>query len=110
MVYTVHGILQARILEWVTFPFSRGSPQPNHINKYVFFDFHLILSGDFFPMPLTHLQNMTLCDIIIIILEYFEPSSFKMYDVILIIEVIEMWQDYIGERKECGKKLYKKFL
>ena len=22
--YTVHGILQARILEWVTFPFSRG--------------------------------------------------------------------------------------
>ena len=28
MVYTVHGILQARILEWVAFPFSRGSPQP----------------------------------------------------------------------------------
>ena len=24
-VYTVHGILQARILEWVAFPFSRGS-------------------------------------------------------------------------------------
>ena len=26
--YTVHGILQARILEWVAFPFSRGSYQP----------------------------------------------------------------------------------
>ena len=26
--YTVHGILQARILEWVAFPFSRGSFQP----------------------------------------------------------------------------------
>ena len=26
--YTVHGILQARILEWVTFSFSRGSSQP----------------------------------------------------------------------------------
>ena len=26
--YIVHGILQARILEWVTFPFSRGSCQP----------------------------------------------------------------------------------
>ena len=26
--YTVPGILQARILEWVAFPFSRGSPQP----------------------------------------------------------------------------------
>ena len=25
MDYTDHGILQARILEWVAFPFSRGS-------------------------------------------------------------------------------------
>ena len=28
MNYTVHGILQARILAWVAFPFSRGSSQP----------------------------------------------------------------------------------
>ena len=28
MDYTVHGILQAKILEWVAFPFSRGSSQP----------------------------------------------------------------------------------
>ena len=27
-VFSVHGILQARILEWVTIPFSRGSSQP----------------------------------------------------------------------------------
>ena len=27
MDYTVHGILQARILEWVAFPFSGGSSQ-----------------------------------------------------------------------------------
>ena len=26
--YTVHGILQVRILEWVAFPFSRGLPNP----------------------------------------------------------------------------------
>ena len=26
--YTVHGILQARIVEWVAFPFSRGFSQP----------------------------------------------------------------------------------
>ena len=26
--YTVHGSLQARVLEWVAFPFSRGSSQP----------------------------------------------------------------------------------
>ena len=28
MDYIVRGILQARILEWVAFPFSRGSSQP----------------------------------------------------------------------------------
>ena len=28
MDYTVRGIFQARILEWVAFPFSRGSSQP----------------------------------------------------------------------------------
>ena len=28
MDYRVHGILQARILEWVAFPFSKGSSQP----------------------------------------------------------------------------------
>ena len=26
--YTVHGFLQARILEWVAIPFSRESSQP----------------------------------------------------------------------------------
>ena len=29
MDYTVHGILQVRILEWVAFPFSRGFSQPS---------------------------------------------------------------------------------
>ena len=28
MDYIVHGILQAKTLEWVAFPFSRGSFQP----------------------------------------------------------------------------------
>ena len=28
MGYTVHGILQARILEWVAFLFSKGSSNP----------------------------------------------------------------------------------
>ena len=28
--YTVHGILQARILEWVAYPFSRGYSQPRN--------------------------------------------------------------------------------
>ena len=29
----VHGILQARILEWVAFPFSRGPSQPRYWNQ-----------------------------------------------------------------------------
>ena len=30
MNYTVQGILQARILEWVAYPFSSGSSQPRN--------------------------------------------------------------------------------
>ena len=30
---SVHGILQARILEWVTYPFSRGSSQPRDLTQ-----------------------------------------------------------------------------
>ena len=30
MDYIVYGILQARILEWVAYPFSRGSSQPRN--------------------------------------------------------------------------------
>ena len=33
MDYTVHGILQARMLEWVAFPFSRGSSQLRNRNQ-----------------------------------------------------------------------------
>ena len=29
----VHGILQARILEWVAVPFSRGSSQPRDLTQ-----------------------------------------------------------------------------
>ena len=32
-LFAVHGILQARILEWVAFPFSRGSSQPRDWNQ-----------------------------------------------------------------------------
>ena len=31
MGFTVHGILRARILEWVAFPFSRRSSQPTKV-------------------------------------------------------------------------------
>ena len=34
--YTVHGILQARILEWVALPFSRGSSQPRDCRQILY--------------------------------------------------------------------------
>ena len=33
MDYTVHGVLQARILEWVAFPVSRGSSQSRDLTQ-----------------------------------------------------------------------------
>ena len=43
MDYIVHGILQARILEWVAFPFYRGSSQPRDRTQV----FHI--AGDSLP-------------------------------------------------------------
>ena len=42
MDYTVHGILHARILEWVAFPFSRGSSQPRDQTQVA------LIAGGFF--------------------------------------------------------------
>ena len=42
MNYTVHGILQARILEWLAFPFSRGSSQPGDQTRVC------LIAGKFF--------------------------------------------------------------
>ena len=41
--YTIHGILQAWILEWVAFPFSRGSSQPRNRTRVS------CIAGGFFP-------------------------------------------------------------
>ena len=48
MDYTVHGILQARILERVAFPFSRGSSQPRVIFLSSYLDLVLV-SGSYWP-------------------------------------------------------------
>jgi len=53
MDYTVHGILQARILEWVAFPFSRGSSQPSDQTQV----YH-IAGGFFFFLFLFYLLNL----------------------------------------------------
>ena len=45
MDYTAHGILQARILEWVAFPLSRGSSQPRDQTQVSH------IAGRFFTYP-----------------------------------------------------------
>ena len=61
--YTVHGILQARILEWVVFPFSRGSSQPRDWNpglphcRWILYQ----LSHKGSPMLVSH-SCLTLCN------------------------------------------------
>ena len=45
MDYTVHGILQARILEWVAFPLCRGSSQPRDGTHVSFILYQLSYQG-----------------------------------------------------------------
>ena len=42
MDYIVHGIVQARILEWVAFPFAKGSSQPRDQTQFS------LIAGRFF--------------------------------------------------------------
>ena len=53
MDYTVHGILQARTLEWVAFPFSRESSQPRDRIQV------LCIAGSFFTSWATREQILT---------------------------------------------------
>ena len=53
MDYTVRGILQARILKWVAFPFSRGSSQPRDQTQSP------ALQADSLPAEYTHVYVIT---------------------------------------------------
>ena len=50
---SVHGILQARILEWVAMSFSRGSSQPRIFLGYAGLNLHL-LHWQLDSFPLSH--------------------------------------------------------
>ena len=53
MGYTVHEILQARILEWVSIPFSRGSSQPRDQTQVSH------IAGEFFTIWVTREAQIT---------------------------------------------------
>ena len=48
---SVHGILQARMLEWVAIPFSRGSSQPRDWTQVI------CIAGSFFTVWATQLME-----------------------------------------------------
>ena len=52
MEYTVHGILQAGVLEWVAFPFSKGSSQPRNRTGVS------CIVGGFFDLPVGKKKTM----------------------------------------------------
>ena len=52
--YAVHGILQARILEWVAYPFSRGSSRPKNRTRV-----SCIAGGFFTNWAMREAQSMT---------------------------------------------------
>ena len=55
---TVHGVLQAKILEWETFPFSRGSSQPSDWTQVS------CMQEDSLPTELTDMpQSLSIADI-----------------------------------------------
>ena len=49
--FSVHGILQARLLEWVVMPFSRGSSQPRDQTQisYVSFIWNILICLGLIP-------------------------------------------------------------
>ena len=53
--FSVHGILQARTLEWVAIPSSRGSSQP----RDPIYISHVFCIGRLILYPLNHLGNPT---------------------------------------------------
>ena len=62
---SVHGILQARILEWITIPFSRGLPDPRiessllHCRQILY---HLSHQGSLTLRDDYHLMSPLECD------------------------------------------------
>ena len=59
--YTVHGILQARILEWVAFLFFRGSSQPKDRTQVS------LIVGGFFTSLATREDHWTVTYLLIIL-------------------------------------------
>ena len=63
--FFVHGIFQARILEWVAIPYSRGSSQPQRLNPFLLCSIHYIERKECLWCIITQLLHLSyiLCSI-----------------------------------------------
>ena len=68
--YKVHGILQARILEWVAFPFSRGFSQPRDWTQVS------CIAGRFFTSWVIREAQWKLC------LTLCDPMDYKVHGIL----------------------------
>ena len=69
MGYTIHGILQARIQEWVAFPFSRGSSQPKDQTQVS------LTTGSFFTIWATREAEFAYRDLLNWVNWFVEPEA-----------------------------------
>ena len=69
MYYTVHDILQVRILEWVVLPFSRGSSQPRNRTQVSH------IAGIFFTSWATGKPNNTRVGTLSVLLQIFSTQE-----------------------------------
>ena len=87
--YTVHGILQAKILEWVAIPFSRGSSQPRDRTQVS----HIV--GEFFTIWAIRETRSSL-EII--------RSSFSKSPNSPFANFVWMWPFYSSEKVDSQKR------
>ena len=105
--YTVYGILQDRILEWVAFPFSMGSSQPRNQTRV------FCIAGGFFKWIMREA-------LLALTLVYYSPSSSQMLGGSELAQrlfwlypdttfwVLEEWhflwqEDFLNESTKMGK-------
>ena len=96
MDYTVHGILQARILEWVAFPFSRGSTQCRDQTEVSH------IAGGFFTSRATReAQNRNAkC-----VYTYNLSASYKQIQQIFLIEYSQLTSQAKWKKTQAGFKV-----
>jgi len=84
MDYTVLGILQARILEWAAFPFSRGSSQPGNWTQVS------LIGGRFLPAEPQRKPKNTGVDSLSLLQQIF-PTGIKLGSPALQADYFTNW-------------------